>query len=158
MKTVWKFTNQKELNKSQFIDYIERKVFRTIRKHQMLPKNKIINLKKSQDLNTAVLKKILEKKFTVKFCTKPNISSDNLSQSAEEIFENILKGKFTGPQPDNRPLYYLSDKEIELYAKLENIKGAKRKTNKKIQNLFEKFLKKNKDLELNIIKGISQIQ
>jgi hypothetical protein len=158
MKTVWKFTNQKELDKSQFTDYIERKVFRTIRKHQMLPKHKIINLKKSQHLNTAVLKKILEKKFTVKFSSKSNLSSDNLSQSAENIFENILKGKFIGSKPDDKPLNYLSDKEIELYAKLEKIKGTKRKSNKKIQNLFGKFLEKNQDLELNIVKAMSQIQ
>ncbi|MFH1522107.1 MAG: hypothetical protein ABIF18_04075, partial [archaeon] len=60
MKTVWTFTNQRELDRFQFLDYVERKVFRTIRKYQMYPKNKIIILTKSQDINTAVLKKILE--------------------------------------------------------------------------------------------------
>lgn len=157
MTTVWKFTNQKELNKSEFIDYIERKVFRTIRKYQMLPKDKTISLKKSNSLNTNVLKKIIETKFQTKTSTKPNLSSDNLSQVAEEIFENVLNGKFKGPKPDDKPLYYLSDKEIELYAKLKKIKGITRKNNKEIQSLFEKFLKKNQDLELNVIKALSQI-
>jgi len=158
MKTVWTFTNQRELNKSQFIDYVERKVFRTIRKHNMLPKDKIITLKKDNNINTIVLKKIIETKFEVKFSTKPNTSSNNLSQSAEDIFKNILKGNFKKQTQKNAPLSQLSDKEIELYAKLKNIKDVKRKQDKKIQNLFDKFLKKNQDLELNIVKAIGQIE
>ena len=156
-KTVWTFTNQRELNKSQFLDYVERKVFRTIRKYQMLPKNKIIVLKKSTSLNTTVLKKILETKFQVKISPNSNLSSDNLSQVAEDIFKNILKGNFKKKLKTNTPLLYLSDKEIELYAKLKNIKGAKRKQDKTIQALFNKFLKKNQDLELNVIKTHSQL-
>ena len=158
MKTVWTFTNQRELNKSQFLDYVERKIFRTIRKYQILPKNKIIILDKSKNLNAVVLKKILKTKFQVKQSTKPNLSSDNLSQIAENIFKNILEGKFHYPlPPTSYPLIYLSDKEIELYAKLKNIKGTKRKQDKKIQALFNKFLKKNQDLELNIIKAHFQL-
>jgi hypothetical protein len=155
--TVWTFTNKRELNKSQFIDYVERKVFRTIRKHKILPKDRVITLKKLEDLNTAVLKKIIEKKFGVKFSTNPNTSSENLSQSAEDVFKNILKGNFKKQIPKNAPLSQLSDKEIELYAKLTNTKGTKRKQDKKIQNLFNKFLKKNQDLELNIVKAIEQL-
>ena len=178
--TVWTFTNKKELDKSQFINYVERKVFRTIRKHQMLPKsrgdigilgsapkNKIITLKKSQDINTLVLKKIIETKFEVKFlpssegtcrsATKPNISAINSSQLAEDIFKEILDGNFKKQIPANAPLSQLSDKEVELYAKLSNIKGTRRKQDKKIQTLFDKFLKKNQDLELNIVKALKQI-
>lgn len=156
-KTVWTFTNQRELDKSQFIDYLERKVFRTIRKNQCLPENKIIILKKSNDLNTAVLKHIIETKFEVKFGVKPNMSSDNLSQAAEDTFKNVLKGDFKNHIAKNAPLSHLSDKEIELYAKLKNIKGVKRKQNNKIQKLFNKFLKKNQDLELNVVKALGQI-
>ena len=155
--TVWQFTNQRKLSKKEFINYFERKIFRTIRKYQMLPKNKIIKLKYSTNLNTKVLKTVLGTKFQVKFTSKPNISSDNLSQLAEDIFKNILQGKFTEPKSYNKPLQFLSDKEVELYAKLTNIKGSKRKQNKKIQTLFEKFLKKNQDLELNIIKASNQL-
>jgi len=158
MATVWTFTNKRELNKSEFLNYIERKVFRTIRKFDMLPKSKTITLKKSNDLNTAVLKQILETKFPVKFNTKPNLSSNNLSELAEQIFKNILKGNFKTTPPTNTPLIYISDKEVELYAKLSNIKGTKRKQDKKIQTLFQKFLKKNQDLELNIVKAIGQLK
>jgi len=156
-KTVWTFTNQKELNKSQFIDYFERKVFRTIRKYDMLPKNKIITLMKSDGLNTQVLEKIIEKKFKVNWGTKPNISTDNLSQIAEDTFKTILKGNFKKQITKNAPLAQLSDREVELYAKLTKTKGTKRKQDKKIQNLFDKFLKKNQDLELNVVKAIGQL-
>lgn len=158
MKSVWKFTNGRELNKSEFINYIERKVFRTIRKFNMLPDNKIFELKRSRNLNTLILKQILSQKFVVNNEAKQNISTDNLSQVAEDIFENVMNGRFDGPLPNDKPLYYVSDKEIELYCKLKNIKGEKRNQNKKIQNLFAKFLKKNQDLEINIIKALSQIK
>jgi len=154
---VWEFTNQRKLTKPEFINYFERKVFRIIRKHNMIDPKKQLSLKKQADSNTAVLKSVLEKKFTVKFSTKPNLSADNLSQIAEDSFENILQGKFTGPRLDDKPLNQISDKEIELYAKLKNIKGKKRIKDKKVQSLFERFLKKNQDLELNIVKAINQI-
>ena len=157
MKPVWTFTNKTQLNKKQFIDYIERKVFRTIRKHSMLPKDKIITLKKTNNLNTQVLKEVLQTKFQTKYSTKSSISEDNLSQLAENIFKNILKGNFNYKPNINSPLRFVSDKEIELYAKLKNIKGVKRKQDKKIQDLFKKFLNKNQDLELNIIKAQQQI-
>jgi hypothetical protein len=157
MKKVWTFTNQKSLNKKEFIDYFERKIFRTIRKYQMLPRNKVIILKKDNSLNTIILKEILETKFQVKFGPKANISSDNLSQVAEDIFKDILRGKFEEKIKKDKPLMYLSDKEVELYAGLKDIKGVKRKKDKKIQLLFDKFLKKNQDLELNIVKAIFQL-
>jgi len=157
MKTVWTFTNKKELDKNQFINYFERKIFRTIRKFKILPKDKIFKIKKSNDLNTIILKKILETKFQVKYSTKPNTSSDNLSQIAEDIFKNIIKGNFNNPQKTNAPLIYLSDKEVELYANLKNIKETKRKQDKKIQILFKKFLSKNQDLEINILNAQNQI-
>jgi len=154
---VWEFTNQRKLTKPEFINYFERKVFRAIRKHKMIDPKKNITIKQAADLNTIILKKTLEKKFTVKFSAKPNLSSDNLSQVAEDSFKNILQGKFTGPRLGNKPLSQTSDKEVELYAKLKNIKGKKRAKDKKVQSLFEKFLKKNQDLELNVVKAVGQI-
>ena len=162
MKPVWKFTNGRELSKSEFINYFERKVFRTIRKFQMLPEDKIFKLKKAKDLNTIILKQILETKFQVKLIPttdnrQPTTEATNLSQSAEDIFKNIIKGNFKTKQKTNAPLIQLSDKEVELYAKLKNIKGTPRKQNEKIQTLFQKFLSKNQDLEINILKAQNQI-
>jgi hypothetical protein len=159
---VWKFTNGKELTKSEFTNYFERKVFRTIRKFKSLPKDKIFILKKAEDLNTLVLKKILETKFQVKlipttYHLPPNTSSNNLSQDAENIFKKIIKGNFDNEEITNSPLIHLSDAEVKLYASLKGIKGIERKQNKKIQNLFNKFLPKNQDLEINIQKAQNQI-
>ena len=161
MKPVWTFTNKTQLNKKQFINYIERKVFRTIRKYNLLPKDKTITLKKTNSINTQVLKKIIETKFPVKLTAnsqKLTTSAANQSQIAEDIFKKILKGNFKKSPNKETPLQYISDKETELYAKLKNIKGVKRKQDKKIQTLFKKFLTKNQDLELNIIKAQKQIQ
>ncbi len=157
MKAVWKFTNGRELNKSEFINYFERKVFRTIRKFQMLPEDKIFKLKKSKELNTLVLKQILSQKFQIKEMSKSNISADNLSQVAEDIFKNIMKGNFKKTRNEKAPLLYISDKEIELYCKLKEIKGESRKQNEEIQSLFKKFLNKNQDLEINILKAQNQL-
>ena len=158
---VWQFTNQKKLTKKEFLEYFEKKIFKTIRKYSMLPKNRVIKLKKSKNLNTIILKKILGKKFIVEFSQKPNFSSENLSEVAEKIFKNILAGKFVGPKPKDkisRPLYFTSDKEIEVYSKLTNAKGEKRKPDDKIRPLFETFLEKNQDLEINIVKALGQIK
>jgi hypothetical protein len=157
---VWEFTNQRKLNKKAFLDYFERKVFRTIRKYEMMKGSlREIKIKKGSDLNAYVLKYVLEKKFSVSFSTK-GLSFDNLSLVSEEIFGNILGGKFEGKKPSDdggMPLYFLSDAEIELYASLVGLKGGKRKSDKHVQELFEKFMKKNPDLEHNIVNAFSQL-
>lgn len=159
VEPVWKFTNQTHLCRNCFKDYVERKVFRTIRKYNMLPSDKLITLKKDSSLNTAVLKAIIEKKFPVKFSGKPNFSSNNLSIVAEKIFSNITKGDFSGPKPKDtisRPLYFLSDNELELYARLKKIAFKQRKKDDKVQSLLKKF-SKNPDIEHNIISAFLQI-
>jgi hypothetical protein len=159
-KIVWQFTNGKSLNAREFENYFERKVFRTIRKFSMLPSGKKIFLKKNGGINLAVLKGVLEKNFVVSFSPKPNFSDENLSEVAEGIFRNVLDGKFCGSKPDDkpaRPLYFLSDGEVELYAKLKNLKGKKRKPDDKIRKLFDKFTKKNPDLEHNIVNSFGQL-
>lgn len=160
-KTVWEFTNQRKLNKKEFIDYIQRKVFRTIRKYDMLPESRRIVLKKSDDLNTVVLKHILETKFSVSFSSKSNFSSKNLSDISEEDFKNILNGKFEGIKNSKElmmPLCDVSDKELELYASLVGLKGKKTKRDKRVQELFERFMKKNQDLEHNIVNAMGQLK
>jgi hypothetical protein len=159
-KYVWEFTNQKKLTKGEFIDYFQRKVFRTIRKYEMLPENRKIKMRSGDDINTSVLTDVLKGKFNVEFSVKGKFLSENLSEVAEEIFRNILKGNYGGPKPKDkflRPLFFLSDSEIELYAKLRNITGEKRKRDEKIRELFDKFINKNQDLEINIVKAMGQI-
>jgi hypothetical protein len=158
-KYVWEFTNQKKLTKNEFISYFERKVYKTIRKQNILSKKREITLKKSENLNSKVIKKILEKKFIIKEKNNSEINDENATDISYNCLENILKGNYTKlfNQKIKRPLYYLTDKETELYAKLTNTKGKKKKRKKEVQKLFEKFSKKNQDLEQNIIKATEQI-
>jgi len=162
-KSVWKFTNKRELGKKEFIDYFERKVFRTIRKYNMLPKNfqsEGVRMKKSDYINAKVLVNVIQKKFKIKFSKNPDFSEDNLSDIAEETFANILRGNFSAKKPSGSvsiPLYFVSDEEIEIYAKLTGVSGKKKKRDAKSQKLFESFKKKNPDLEHNIVNAVNQI-
>lgn len=156
------FTNQRKLTKKEFINYFEKKVFKTIRKYKMLPKDKIFKFVNFNNLNAKILKLIIEKKFVVEKSTKPNMNEDNLSVAAEDIFSKILEGKFSGQTPKDkslsRPLYFHSDAEIEVYSNLLKITGKKMQRNKKIQELFNKFKDKNPDLEINVVKALAQIK
>ncbi len=157
---VWEFTNQRKLTKPEFIRYFEKKVFKTIRKFEMMPSDKIFRMEESNCVNSVVLKSILEQKFIVETSGKANIYDDNLSDVAEETFDNILKGNFSGPLPKDtiaRPLYYHSDKEIKVYCDLLGIEGKKKERNEKIQELFNKFIDKNQDLEINVVKALMQL-
>ena len=148
---VWRFTNNRELTATEFVDYFERKVFKTIRKYNLLPRNRIVKLGRDGSLNVAVLKHILEKKFKVKFVSKSGFSKGGLSERAEEVFKNVLAGKFDSRRGQVGALGLLSDAEIELYAQLVGVRGKKRKRDKKVQELFCKFVKKNPDLEHNVV-------
>jgi len=159
-KIVWEFTNGKKLDKEKFLDYFERKFFRTIRKFSMLPASRKVVLKRSSDINNLVIRAVLEKKFSVGFSDEPDFSNENLSQVAEEIFRNVLNGKFVGSKPEDkpfRPLYFLSDAEIELYAKLKSLQGKRRTPDERIRKLFEKFMTKNPDLEHNVVNASRQL-
>lgn len=158
---VWEFTNKRKLTAAEFVRYFEKKVWKTIRQYGLLPENRAIKLKKSRKLNCVVLKYILEKKFEVRIVDKgENFSCEDMTEISEDIFKNILKGKFGGKKPADkkaRPFYLLKQEEVELYAKLKNLKGEKRKKDEKIEELFERFKDKNPDLENNIIKAFEQL-
>ncbi|MGC9309653.1 MAG: hypothetical protein ACP5D2_03085 [Candidatus Nanoarchaeia archaeon] len=160
-KHVWEFTNQKKLTKKEFIRYVEKKIWKTIRKYRILPNDKVFKLT-GRDLNANVLKHVLSKKFTVK--KGKNISTFNLSDVAERVFREVLKGNFEGkemkelkPEYLKAPLYDLLDEEIELYAKLESIKGKPKQRDARIQELFKPFKERNPDLEHNIVNAFLQL-
>lgn len=158
---VWEFTNQRKLNKKEFLQYVEKKVFKTIRKYDMLPIDKKIILKEDGLLNTVVLKYILEKKFNVEYGLKYDFISNSLTDVSEGAFKNVLKGKFEGSKAKDticRPLFDLLDDEIKKYAELVDLKGDIKKRDENVQKLFEKFKKKNPDLDHNIVNAMKQIE
>lgn len=121
--------------------------------------NKEILVSDSRDVNTLVLNYILSTKFSVKESKKPLFSSESLSDVSENNFLRILDGKFKVKKESHnkRPLYLHSDKEIQLYAKIKKIKGEPKKRDKRIQELFGKFITKNPDLEHNIVNAFEQL-
>ncbi len=151
---VWEFTNQQQLCKTCFTRYFERKVKNTIRKYNMP-----INIIRREDLNSKLINNIIEKlaKRTGK------LSSDSLDIVSVSILNEMMHGisknlkKFL---PTNQPLYFLSNKEILLYAKIKGIKGkVKKRTNKedKINNFIIKIEQKNPDIRQNIVNSLIKI-
>jgi len=161
---VWEFTNQRKLNKKEFLRYFEKKVFATIRKYKMFGdgKSRKIFLKKCSGLNFNVLKYVLGKKFDVEVVAgSKGFSCYDLSDVAEMIFLDILKGKFNNAkfrlENLKAPLCRLLDREVELYAQLVGIKGNLRKKDVGIEKFFGKFKSKNPDLEQNVVKAFEPL-
>ena len=153
-KPVWKFTNQTQLCASCFVKYFNKKVKGTIRKYKM-PIQKI----KKKSLKANVINKIIME--------LPNRKGKLIEESLNDISNAILyimmydnKDKLRKLLPCNQPLYFLSDKEILLYAKLKRIKGkisnekAKIGKLKQIDDFLVSLEKKNADIRLNVVNAM----
>ncbi len=150
MKTVWKFTNKRELTEHEFVDYFEKKVRGTIRKYQMP-----INSVASDSLNARVINNII-KNIPKR---KGKISEENLDDISIAVLNEMINGKANLSKffPENQPLYFLSDKEVELYAKIKGINGKIKKRvgeEEKINNFIKKIEVKNPDIRHNIIRAL----
>ena len=151
MKPVWQFTNQRKLTKQEFIRYFEKKVKSTIRKYGMP-----INLIKSNNLKAKVINNIV-KELPIK---KGKLTSDNLNDVSVGILYIMIYGnekELEKLKPKNQPLYFLSNKEILLYAKLVGINGElveKKGKMKGIDAFIIKLEEKNQDIRLNIVNGL----
>ena len=150
-KPVWKFTNQQQLCTACFIRYFESKVKKTIRKYQMP-----ISLLQEKTLKARVLNSIIKNLPE----RKGKLSDENLNDISNKIIEIIMYSKVNDLKkllPKNQPLYFLSDKEIELYAKINKIKEKidKPKSNlKEIDNFIAKIEEKNPDIRHNIVEAM----
>ncbi len=160
-KIVWKFTNKTELTAQEFMHYFEKKVKATIRKYQM-PIQEIRQGNKKQDnknnLNASVINSIIKNIHL----RKGNLSSESLTDISNKILYAMMYQNSRNLKkllPKNQPLYFLSDKEIQLYAELKKIKGKPKESriNKKL-NEISKFIEtieqKNPDIRLNIVKAL----
>ena len=91
---------------------------------------------------------------------KGKLSDENLNDISNKIIEIIMYSKVNDLKkllPKNQPLYFLSDKEIELYAKINKIKEKidKPKSNlKEIDNFIAKIEEKNPDIRHNIVEAM----
>lgn len=122
-----------------------------------------IGIIKKNNLKAKVINNILKKLPK----RKGKISEDSLDDVSTDILyimmhDNVekLKALFS----KNQPLYFLSEKEILLYAKLKKIKGKikrekfqikpKNKKLKEINNFIEKIEQKNPDIRHNIVRAL----
>jgi len=150
---VWEFTNQQKLCEKCFVNYFERKVKGTIRKYNMP-----ITFVKSKELKAKIINNII--KLLPR--RKGNLSTDNLNSISDKIIYEMLYGNSENLKkflPKNQPLYFISDKEIALYARIKRISGKteNEKRFEKIDLFIERIEKKNPDIRHNIINSVLKL-
>ena len=153
-KPVWKFTNQTQLCEKCFTDYFEKKVKRTIGRYH-LPIGKI----SSSGLKARVVNRIIQDLPE----RKGKIGLESLNDISDAILYEMMYGKKDKLKtllPNNKPLYFLSDREIEIYAKIKGIKGklesreSKNKKLKQIDDFLKIIERKNPDIRHNVVKAL----
>jgi len=131
--------NNKKLSRTSFLRYFEKKVLYTVRKFNMLRKE-AASVKKESFLNSKVLLHLLEKSH-FPLAKKSNIVA--LNDCTDDIASLILESWFKTKSQEKlaphfiknkikfiRPFYLITEKEIEIYAKLKGIKGKLKKKTK----------------------------
>jgi len=154
MKPVWEFTNKRKLTESEFVKYFEKKVKNTIRKYNMP-----INTLRGSSLKIKVVNNIL-KNIPIR---KGNLNEKSLDDISVSVLHEMMYGKSENLSkflPKNQPLYFLSEKEIILYAKIKNLKGSlagRTGKKKEINEFMKKIEKTNPDIRHNIINSLLRI-
>ena len=169
---VYEFTNQKKLCKNCFIYWFNKKFSETIKKYNLiLPKEKI-TYKKSSEVKTAVLEdnlKYIQSKGYINLVNSGKYDklalTDNLDSTSYQFIEDLLKNKIKEAEKlkimnkkEIKPLFFFLDKEIELYAKLRNLKYKKesKKTTEWI-NFIDELEQKHPELKQAIIQSYLKI-
>lgn len=138
---VYEFTNKRQVCKTCFIHWFEKKVLYTIRKFQLADRKDNIGYKKGNFFREAVIEEILKffsQKSGAKITPLTNtnkplkkitkITLPNTTDIEAEHFINSL----INSKPSNtrlpkykkfiKPLYLLTDEEVLLYARLKKLK------------------------------------
>ncbi|MFH1823166.1 MAG: hypothetical protein ABH817_00405 [archaeon] len=126
---VYTLSCNRDLTKKEFLQYFEKKFLYTFRKFGF--EKGILKIRKSSDVNTLVLVHLWMKlNRAFKFVKTPNVDISSLDDFAEKILIGFMNKKFDLKKLFSKkitPFYLLLDKEIELYAKLNNLKFSKKK-------------------------------
>jgi tRNA(Ile)-lysidine synthase TilS/MesJ len=166
--TVLTLQNGKKLNKNQFVSYFEKKVLYTTKKYHFFE-----NERKNFNKNAA--SKLNFKDFFVKNKINHKIISheslDDISLQVLQIF--MSRGKIKKKMNDLlplthknkkiilRPFYFMTKKEIFLYATIKNIKFNEKKVQKKDEIIFswlDDFEKKHLEVKNAIVNSILKIE
>lgn len=152
-KFVWQFTNKRKLTAGEFMNYFERKVLSTIRKYKM-PIEKVKEKSLKAKIINNIIKTLPERKGKISL-----ESLDDISNTVLYIIMHDNQEKLKTLLPKNQPLYFLSDKEILLYAKIKKISGklnnkTKDKKLKEIDSFIKVIEEKNPDIRHNIVRAL----
>lgn len=152
---VWKFTNQGQLCRNCFVRYFEKKVKGTIRKYKMP-----IGVVKGDNVKVKIINEILRGLPQ----RKGKLSAESLNDISNEVLYVMMcgnKDKLKKLIPHNQPLYFLSDKEILLYTKINGVKGKlkpiKDKKIRKVDGFIKKIEEKNPDIRHNVVNSLLRI-
>jgi len=173
-KPVYEFTNQRKLCKRCFINYFHKKLLYTIRKFNMVKQGETIAYKNANDVNSIVLKKMLEllaSKSRIKLVKLPHgkenkiALNSSLDLESEKVILNLIDGNAVGLNnylPIERkfikPLYLFLDEEIILYAKLNNLKFKElSKKKNKTREFIDSFEKNHPEAKRAIINSLLKI-
>jgi len=154
IQPVWKFTNQRHVCSGCFVKYFEKKVLSTIRKYNM-PIYNIGCYNIGESLKAKIINNIIKGLPQ----RKGKLSVESLDEISNTILYSIMYGNTKDLKklaPKNQPLYFLSNKEILLYAKIKKIKGnlKEEKKTKKIDGFIKKIEEKNPDIRHNIVTAL----
>ncbi|MCW8965180.1 MAG: hypothetical protein OQK82_00625 [Candidatus Pacearchaeota archaeon] len=176
-KPVYEFTNKREVCKSCFIRYVQKKFLYTIRKFGLIEKREVIGYEDNNDFRSVVLESLLEmfsEKGTVEIVKMPSkkkvnkialaLTTDTEANKIIDIFINgntndLKKRVSIKEKKDIKPLYLFLDKEILLYAKLKNLKFKKRiEKENKIAEFISEVEKKHPEVRHAIINSYLEIR
>jgi len=156
----------KWLDRRGFLKYFEKKVLYAIRKYRMLDGN--ITIQKSP--YSPVLEYFLNK-IPVRNKGKGKVMA--LANSTDEIAVKILEVFMKGEHDDlktlmpkaivnnkviARPFYFMLDKEIELYAKLKQIKIKKAKVSNNVRKWLDEYEQKHLELKNAIVNSLLKVE
>ncbi len=159
MKSVITLQNGKKLNANQFISYFEKKVFYTIRKYNLLKNEK-------RRFNFNVQELLIKNKIG-----NTRISHESLDDISLQVFEAfMIKGnikkkikellpiRHKNKQIIIRPFYFMTKKEIKIYAKLKNIALKKEKRETVLSLWLNDFEKRHLEVKNAIVNSILRIE
>ncbi len=177
---VYEFTNKRKLCKNCFIKWFFKKFLYTIRKFKMIRPGDVIGYENKGDFRGVVLEDLLKdysKNMDVEIYSLPSkkkitkkAETQTLDIASYKVINELIRGsakKFKEISPKKgktiKPLYYFLDKEIELYAKLKNLKFKKIKNKEKkdkisifIDNLEEKHPEIKRAIVQNYTKSFDE--
>ncbi len=176
-KPVYELTNKRKFCRKCFCGYIEKKVFHTIRRFKLIKQDEKIAALNAGDAKSAVAFYILErfaKQRRQKIVRIKNIKgkkiviSNNLDDGAYLIVKCLMYGDLHSAKLSPvvnekgitrvKPLYFCSDKEILLYAKLKKLPLRKqKKKNDKTRDFLDKMEKKHPELKNAIVNAFLDI-